>query len=333
MGRMNKRGTLVALLALGVGLLGRSPLLRAQEPSKSVRVGFLRQADLDSSRLYLEAFKKGLRDLGYVEARNLALELRFAGGRAERLPVLAAELVARKVDVIVASDTPSTRAARQATSTIPIVMANIIDPIGSGFVTSLARPGGNTTGLSSMVSDLSGKHLELLAAMVPKLTRVAVLLNPANSGHRRILKNIQVAAEKTGVRVVALEAETSQQIEGAFTAMTRDRMGAVIVANDSFFSQQIRRIAELAIRHRIPSITANRVSVETGLLASYGNDGADNYRHAAIYVDKILKGARPAELPVEQPVNLELIINLKTAQALRLTIPQSLLQRADRVID
>ena len=321
------------VIALGTSLVAWPFASSAQQAVKPVRVGLLRFADLDSSKYYLESFKQGLRELGYVEGRNFLLELRFADGKAEHLLTHAAELVKLNVDVIVATDTPATRAAQQATTTIPIVMANIIDPIGSGFVSSLARPGGNITGLSNMTSEVSPKHLELLVTMVPKLSRVAVLLNPANSGHPGILKSIQAAAEKVGIKILRLEAETPQKIESTFTVMTQERAGAVIVAIDAFFLQQQRQIAELALRHRLPSISGFRQNAEAGILMSYGQDVADFWRRSASFVDKILKGAKPRDLPVEQPTRFHLVINRKTAKVLGLTIPQELLLRADDVIE
>ena len=328
---MNTRRKL--LIAFGSGLVAWPFVSGAQQAAKPARVALLRYADRDSSKHYLESFRLGLRKLGYVEGSNLTLELRFADGKAERLPALAAELVKLKVDVIVATDTPATRAAQQATTAIPIVMANIIDPVGSGFVSSLARPGGNITGLSNITSEVSPKHVELLVTMVPKLSRVAVLLNPANSGHPGILKSIQAAAEKVGLKILPLEAGTPQKIESAFTVMTQERAGAVIIATDALFLQQQRQIAELAFRHQLASISGFRQNAESGILMSYGQDVADFWRRSASFVDKILKGAKPRDLPVEQPTKFELIVNHKTAKALGLTIPQELLLRADEVIE
>ena len=308
----------------------------AQQQGKVWRVGFLsqrRHVDFLDSDYYYGPFRQGMRELGYVEGKNLVIEWRSAEGKFERLPDLAAELVQLKVDVIVTAGTPAISAAQKATTTIPIVMGSAGDPVGSGFVKSLARPGGNITGLSNMVVDLGPKHLEMLRSMVPKLSRVAVLVNPSNSSHATILKSVQAAAQKTNIKVLPAEARTPQEIESAFSTMTQGNVGAVLVAIDAFFIQQGRQIAELAAKHRLPSMSASREYVEAGGLMSYGQNLADNYRRAATYVDKILKGAKPGDLPVEQPTKFELIINGKTAKALGLTIPQSLLISADKVIE
>ena len=273
-----------------------------------------------------------MRDLGYVEGKNLAIEWRFAEGEYERLPGMAAELVQLKVDVIMALGPPAIVAAQKATTTIPIVVVTSVDPVGAGFVKSLARPGGNITGLSNLAGDISSKHLEMLLAVMPKVSRVAVLVNPANPAHAAMLKNVQATAQKIGIKVLPVQAQTPHEIEGAFSMMSREAVGAVIVALDPFLIQQERQIAELAVKHRLPSIFANREYAEAGGLLSYGQNQVDIYRRAATYVDKILKGAKPGELPIEQPTKFELVINLKTAKALGIIIPQSLLLRADEVI-
>jgi putative ABC transport system substrate-binding protein len=271
---------------------------------------------------------------GYVEGKNLIIEWRFADGEYERLPALAAELVRLKVDVIVASTSPAIRAAQKATTTIPIVFPTTGDPVGSGFVASLARPGGNITGLSNVNLDISAKLLELLMTMVPRLSRVAVLGNPGSSTYAAILKSIQAAALKiVGVRVFSVEARTREEIERGFVLMTQERADGVIVAADPFLILQARQIALLAVQHRLPSITQPPVYAEAGGLMSYGQSIADSHRYAAAYVDKILKGAKPADLPVEQATKFMLVVNMKTAKALGLTIPPSLLLRADRVIE
>jgi len=274
-----------------------------------------------------------MRELGYVEGKNLVIEWRSADGKYERFPLLAAELVQLKVDVIVTVTTPATSAAQKATTTIPIVMGTTGDPVGNGFIKSLARPGGNITGLTSIVSDLGPKHMEMLLSMVPRLSRVAVLLNPDNLAHIGVLKNVQAAAQRTSLKILPVKARTPQEIENAFSLMTREHAGAVIVAGDGFLTQQRRQIAELAVKNRLPSITGIKEYPETGGLMSYGQNLADQYRRAAVYVDKILKGAKPGDLPVEQPTRLALVINRKTAKALGLTIPQSLLIMADKVIE
>ena len=322
------------LLALGAGALAVPLASFAQQQAKAWRVGFLsarrRPASLDTD--YYGAFPRGMRDLGYVEGKNLAIEWRFAEGEYERLPGMAAELVQLKVNVIMALGPPAIVAAQKATTTIPIVVVTSVDPVGAGFVKSLARPGGNITGLSNLAGDISAKHLEMLLATMPTLARVAVLMNPANSSHAAFLKNVQYAAQKAGIKILPVEAQTLQEIERAFSTMAREHIGAVIVALDPLFIQQGPQIAVQAEKHRLPSIFANREYAEAGGLLSYGQNQLDIYRRAATYVDKIFKGAKPADLPIEQPTKLELVINLKTAKALGLTIPQSLLLRADEVL-
>ena len=273
----------------------------------------------------------GLRELGYVEGKNIIIEYRWAEGKYERLPGLAAELVQMKVDVIVAAAV-AIQAAQQATTTIPIVMVRTGDPVGSGFVASLSRPGRNITGLSNINLDVSSKYLELIRAAVPKLSRVTVLVNPTHPNHPNFLKRIQAADKTNSVKISPAQASTASQIEAAFGAMTRERAGALIVLPDPFFLAQARRIAELAAQHRLPTMFWTRVPVESGGLMSYGQNIAEPYYRAATYVDKILKGAKPGDLPVEQPTKFELVINMKTAKALGLTM-QDLLFRADKVIE
>ncbi|MEK6244474.1 MAG: ABC transporter substrate-binding protein [Pseudomonadota bacterium] len=323
------------LIALGAGALVAPFGSLAQQQGKVWRVGFLAlrsQTASNPSAVY-GAFLQGMRELGYVEGKNLLIEWRFADGKVERLPGLAAELVQLKVDVIVAAGVQPTSAAQKATTTIPIVMGNSIDPVGSGFVASLARPGGNITGLSNLLGDLSPKHFEMLRSMAPKLSRVAILLNPTNSGHATILKAVQTAAQKSSVKILPVQARDPQEIESAFSTMTQQNAEAVIVASDPFLNQQRRQIAELAGKSRLPSVAAVREYVEAGGLMSYGPSFVENYRRAATYVDKILKGAKPGDLPVEQPTKFEMVLNRKTAKALGITIPQELLLRADRVIE
>jgi len=274
-----------------------------------------------------------MRELGYVEGKNFIIQWRFADGKYERLPSLAAELLRLNVDVIVAGTTLSVQAAHQATATIPIVMVAVPDPVGEGFARSLSQPGGNITGLSNIVTEVSAKHLELLRVAVPTLSRVAVLINPPNPSDSLILEQIQGAAYSIGVKALAVEASTARQIEAGFGAMTRARTEALIVAADSYFDVQRDQITKLAVKHHLPSISSNREMTEAGGLMSYGQDLAEHYRRAATYVDKILKGAKPGNLPVEQPTVLELVINQRTAKALRLTIRQELVLRADKVIE
>ncbi len=330
---MNNRRRLV--IALGGSALAAPLGSFAQQKGKVWRVGFLslraRPDSLDSENP--GAFRRGMRELGYVEGKNLVIEWRFADGNAERLPGFAAELVQLKVDVIVAGGTPDTSAAKSATTSIPIVMGNVADPVASGLIKSLARPGGNITGSTNFSGDIQAKHLEMLLGMMPKLSHVAVLVNPSNPAHATVLKNVEVAAQRVGVRMLPVEARTAPEIENAFSTMSRKNAGAVIVEPDGVFNLQRRQIADLAMKHRLPSIQLYREYAEAGGLMSYGPNNADGHRRAATYVDKIFKGAKPADLPVEQPMKLELVINGKTAKALGLTIPQSLVIMADKVIE
>ena len=326
---MNRRDAVFALLALCA-----APLVsQAQQEGKIWRVGFLTQRrrpdSIDSD--FIGGFPRGMRELGYVEGKNLVIEWRFEE-RFERLPDRAAELVRLNLDVIVSGSSQAIRALQTATSTTPIVMATSGDPIGSGFVKSLARPGGNITGLSNLTSDIGIKQLELLLTMVPKLSRVAVLVNPVNPSLATFLKNVQSAGQAGGVTVLPLEARTSQEIEDAFTTITQGNARAVIVPTDALFIQNYRKIAELAAKNRLPSVSQIREYAEAGGLASYGPNLTEQFRRAATYVDKIFKGAKPSELAVEQSSKFELLINSRTAKALGVTVPQSLLQRADEVI-
>jgi len=320
------------LLALGTGALA-APLacFAQQQRSKVARIGLLESASTSANGR--EALIAGLRELGLVEGKNIIIESRWAEGQYERLPGLAAELVQLKVDVIVAAGTPAIQAAQQATTTIPIVMVATADPVRSGFVASLARPGRNITGLSNVAVDLSSKYLELLRAAVPKLSRVTVLVNPANPIHPDLLKRIQATGKTNSVTISLAQAGTASQIEAALVLMKQERAGALIVLPDPFFRSQGRRIAELAAQQRLPTMFWTRNPVESGGLMSYGQNNAEHYFRAATYIDKILKGAKPGDLPVEQPTKIELVINLKTAKALGLTIPQDLLFRADKVIE
>ena len=322
---------LLAFLALG--LLGIPFAADAQQVPKVPRIGYLSPRSRVNPLPYDRAFLLGLAELGYVEGKNLVIEWRFADGAYERLPALAADLVQRKVDVIVAPSSSAIRAAQKATATIPIVFLSTGDPVGDGFVASLARPGGNITGLSNTNLDVSAKLLELLLTMAPRVARVAVLGNPGSSTHTAILQTVQASARtRGGVRVLSVEARTREEIERGFAVMMQERVHGFIVGADAFLNERAQHIATLALTHRLPSITQPRVYVEAGGLMSYGPNTVENYRHAATYVDKILKGANPAELPVEQPTALELVINMRTANALGLTVPPSLLARADQVI-
>ena len=329
---MNRRDATTTLLTLAVMAL---PLLSfAQARGRVWRVGFLalrRPVSLGSD--LFGAFLVGMRELGYVEGKNLVIEWRFADGKSEHLPGLAAELVRLKVDAILAAGTQAISAAQKATTTIPIVMAGANDPVGSGFVASLAHPGGNITGLSLLLEDITPKQLEMLRVMVPKLLRVAVLANPANVSYAAIQRNVQVAARAAGVDVVSVQARNPQEIEDAFSKIAQGRAGAVIVASDALFTQQVRQIASLAEKSRLPLIGPFRQYVEAGALMSYGQDFTDHYRRTATYVDKVFKGAKPRDLPVEQPLRFELIVNAKAARLIGLAVPQELVLRADRVIE
>jgi putative ABC transport system substrate-binding protein len=305
----------------------------AQQAGKVYRIGYLSSGPA-TSNLYSEAFQQGLRELGWVEGQNIVTDYRFAEGRLDRLPDLAAELVRLKVDVIVASPTPAAVAAKNATGTVPIVMWGVGDPVGLGLIASLARPGGNVTGLSFSVGmDTFGKGLELLREAIPKVRRVAVLSNPAHPAHALAINNVKVAARSLRVQLQLVEARGPNEFDGAFAVMAKERVAAVLVLADSVFVFQRARLADLAARNRLPSMHGNKENVEAGGLMSYGPTNVDALRRAAGLVDKIFKGAKPADLPGEQPTKFEPVINLKTAKALGLTIPQSLLLRADQVIE
>jgi putative ABC transport system substrate-binding protein len=299
-------------------------------------VGFLavRHVDFVDSDENYGPFRQGMRELGYIEGKNLVIEWRSAEGNNERLPVLAAELVNLKVDAIVVAGTRATSAAQQATTAIPIVMGSIGDPVAGGFVKSLARPGGNITGLTQMGGGaLVSKRLELLLEMAPKLSRLAVLMHPSNRDSINNLAALQAPAQKRGVTLLRADARTPQEIEQAFTWMRQHNAGAVILFGDGLFGQQKKQIADLAAKYRLPFMTSMREQVDEGVLMSYGVNIADQYRRAATYVDKIFKGAKPADLPVEQPTKFELVINGKTAKALSLTIPYALRISATKVIE
>jgi putative ABC transport system substrate-binding protein len=274
-----------------------------------------------------------MRELGYVEGDNLVVEYRFADGKAERLSNLVAELLELKPDVLVVAGTPAVRAAQKATTRIPIVMAGASDPVGSGFVQSFLLPGGNITGVSNLSIDLSPKLVEMLLSIAPKLSRVAILVNPTNPSHAPVAASLQAAGQRVNLEIGAVEAATAQQIESAFANMSRQNAGAVIVVADAFFIPEGQQIAELARNHRMPSVFPFREQVETGGLMSYGQHLTDNFRRAATYVDKIFKGAKPADLPVEESTKPELVINLRTAEALGVTIPPELLVLATEVIE
>jgi len=324
-----------AFVAAALGLLAAPVAADAQQAVKIPRIGVLAQHRAASGHL-LEAFLQGLRDLGWVEGRNVVIEYRDADGKYERLPALAAELVALKVDVIVAPSTVAALAAKHATSALPIVFAGAVDPVTDGLVTSLARPGGNVTGVSNLALELPGKCLELLTQAVPGVSRVAVLWQPGGSGERTerdMLKATDVAARALGVRLQPVEARGPADLDRAFSDMTRGRTGALTVLGSPLFVNERRRLTDLATKSRLPAVYPGRLYVDAGGLMSYGTSLADLLRRAATYVDKILKGATPADLPVEQPTKFELVISMRTAKALGLTIPLSVLARADQVIE
>ncbi len=306
---------------------------RAQAPVKVRRIGLLSGHSPSATALWHQAFQLGLRDLGWVEGKNISIDYRYSEGRNERLPGLAAELVRLKVDVIVTSVTPDALAAQKATRAIPIVIVAAGDPVALGLVESLARPGGNVTGLSPMTAELGGKRLELLKEMLPKLSRVAVLSNPQNVSSPLAWKEIQLAARQLGIQLHSLEVRNPNDFDKAFEDATRARAGALFVIPDPAITPNLKRIAELAARNRLPSIFHVSEFADAGGLLTYGPDRADLFRRAATYVDKLLKGAKPAELPIEQPTKFELVINMKTAKALGIKVPPSLLLQATRVIE
>lgn len=324
-------GGLVLSAAVVLGVLSAPLLADAQRPSKVSRVGYLTPISQPARE---ESFRQELRRLGYAEGQNILIEYRSAGGSFERLPDLAATLVSLKVDVIVAVVTQATLAAKKATSTIPIVMVGVSDPVRSGLVASLARPGGNVTGTSSVATDVVGKQLQLLREMLPKASRVAALWNPANPVFQKLqLGEATAAAANLRVQLEFIEARTPDELDRAFVVIAKQRTDALLVLADPVLYVHAARIADLAAKHRLPAVGAAREFADAGGLMTYGPNYSDAYRRAATYVDKILKGARPADLPVEQPTKFELVINAKTARALGVTIPQSLVMRADQVID
>jgi putative ABC transport system substrate-binding protein len=320
----------VVLCAL---LFAQSFPLQAQQPTKIPRIGYLTGTSLSTNAARNEAFRQGLRELGYVEGKNIVIEWRSAEGKLDRLAALAAELVRLKVEVIVTGGPPATRAAKEATATIPIVMAHDTDPVASGFVASLARPGGNITGLSTLGPEIGGKRLELLKEIVPKLSRVAVFATSTQPGYAQELKEMELAAGALKVKVQYLDVRDPKDIETAFRAAGKGRADAVLMlAAGSLVTSHRTKIVELAVKSRLPVIYPNSQWVDAGGLITYGASNTDMERRAATYVDKILKGAKPAELPVEQPKKFEFIINLKAAKQIGLTIPPNVLVRADRVI-
>ncbi len=324
-----------AFIASLVLFTARIPFaVEAQQAGKVWRIGFLEAGSSSVNGHFLDAFRQGLSELGYREGQQIAIEDRWAEGRNERFPALAAELTRLNVAVIVTASTPATLAAKNATKEIPIVMTLVSDPVGAGFVASLSRPGGNITGMASIANEVVSKQLELLKEAIPQVSLVAVLWNPANPAFQTLqLREAEVAAKALGVRLQILEARSPDDLDATFAALTGRQAGALLVLADGMFFRHRARITGFVAKHRLPAIFQGKENVEAGGLMSYGVSIPDMFHRAASYVDKILKGAKPADLPVEQPTKFELIINLKTAKVLGLTIPQSLLLRADQVIE
>ncbi len=323
---------IVRLFAIFLTLTAGGEMVEAQQPGKVPRVGFLGTNFPTTNPARYEAFRRGLRELGYVEGKNIVIEWRYAEGKADRLPGLAAELVRLKVEVIVTAGPPATRPAKEATSTIPIVMAQDSDPVVNGFVASLARPGGNITGLATLAPEISGKQLELLKEIVPRLSRVAVLGTSIQPGNAQSLREVELAAGALGVKLQYLDVLSSKDIETAFRAAGKGRADVVLVLGGAVLSSHRTQIADLAAKNRLPAVHGQPEFMDAGGLMFYGASITEMFRRAATYVDKILKGAKPADLPVEQPTKFELIINLKAAKQIGLTIPPNVLARADRVM-
>ena len=319
------------LYGAGIALLAIPTAVRSQPVANSPRVGFLFYGAPGPSP-ELEAFRQGLREVGYIEGQNISVEYRFANGQVGQLSTLAAELIQLKLDVIVTPGTPASVAAKKATSTIPIVFAGVADAVGAGLVTSLARPGGNITGLTSISAALGGKRLELLKGVVPKASRVSVLYNPADQSNVLVLRELQESSKSLGLTLLPHPVRGPGDFEGTFAAISRERAQALFVAAGVLTTEHRKTLVDLAARNRVPTMWGERQFVEVGGLMSYAVNFYDEIRRAAAYVSKILKGAKPADLPVEQPTTFELVINLKAAKALGLTIPPSLLSRADQII-
>jgi putative ABC transport system substrate-binding protein len=326
-----RRRTFITLLG---GAVAAWPLAaRAQRPSEIPRIGFLGNSTATLEANLVEPFRGGLRDLGYIEGRNILIEYRWAEGNYERFRALISELIALKVDVIVTAGTPASLAVKTATTTIPLVMVAVGDPVATGLVASLALPGGNITGLASISVEMEGKRLELLKEVVPKISHVAVLWNAASPVQVIEEGQVRAAAQVLGMKMLSLGVRTREEIDDALAAIVRERPDALLVLADRLFLHHRTRIMDFAAQHRLPGVHAYRELVEAGGLMSYGPSYADMHRRAATYVDKILKGAKPADLPVERPVKFELIVNLKAAKALGLDVPATLLARADEVIE
>ena len=329
---MHTRDFILFCLLITVFLI--TGLVEAQQPAKIPRIGYVRVVGVPSiPGPNVEAFRQGLKDLGYVEGKNILIEFRYAEGKRDRVPSLVAELVQLKVDVLISGDDPAIRAAKEATKTIPIVMVINQDPVATGLVDSLARPGGNITGISRLTRELSGKRLELLTEVVPGIARVGILWDSSAEGPKISFKEYQAAARALKIQLQSLEVRgPDPDLDGAFQSAVKGRASALITIGNSLLNRHRKQIADYAIKHRLPSMYESSLWIEPGGLISYSSNDAESYRRAAWIVDKILKGTKPADIPVEQPTKFELVINLKTAKALNLTIPQSVLFRADRVI-
>jgi putative ABC transport system substrate-binding protein len=323
---------LVGLLGIVIALAMCGAVVQAQQPKSVPRIGYLSVLSPSSDSTRIEAFRQGLRELGYVEGQNIAIESRYADGKLDRLSDLVGELVRLKVDVIVVGGSTATRAAKNVTKVIPIVMAHGSDPVELGFVASLAKPGGNITGLTHLAPELGGKRLELLKDIVAQLSRVAVLTDPGTGGHAPQIKELEVAARALGLQLRSVEVRGANELESAFSAMTTGRAGAFIALQQPTLDRLRERIVDLAAKNRLPAMYPNSEYVETGGLMSYAADIVAMFRRAATYVDKILKGTQPANLPVEQPTKFDFIVNLKSAKQIGLTIPPNVLAKADRVI-
>ena len=325
-------GSCALLLALCSMFLAPPFPAEAQPPGEIARIGWLSATPLSANATRIQAFRQGLRELGYAEEKKIFIEWRSADGKSDRVPELAAELVRLKVGIIVTAGAPATRAAKQATVIIPIVMAQDSDPVGNGFVASLARPGSNITGLSTLAPEISGKQLELLKEIDPRLSRVAVLGTSTRPGNAQSLRETELAAEAFGVKLQYLDVLSPEDIDTAFREAGKWRADSVVALTSFLINSHRTRVVELSVKSQVPAIYDRREFVEDGGLMSYSVSSTDLFRRSAVYVDKILKGAKPADLPVEQPTKFELVINLKTAKQIGLTIPPNVLARADRVI-
>jgi putative ABC transport system substrate-binding protein len=325
-----RRRDLVASLAAMAAAWPRA--LRAQQKAMPV-IGYLESGSPGPFAPFVAAFRQGLGETGYVAGQNLAIEFRWAEGHYDRLPAFAADLAGRGVDVILTGGSPAAHAAKNATSTIPIVFIGINDPVKEGLVASLARPGGNLTGFAILTADLTAKRLELLSELVPQARVIALLVNPNAPTTERAIQDVQEAARAKGLQLDIVKASTESEVDGAFATLVQRRAGALVVAGDSLFFSRRDKLVALAARHAIPAIYTSREAAVAGGLISYGTNLTNHFRQAGIYAGRILKGEKPADLPVQQPTTFELVINLKTAKALGLTVPQTLLARADEVIE